>query len=232
MATAGPRPGTSRIVEMVACLVDAARATRWSHFAELVLDLSGAMTVDVDDDGRAGRPAPGARPPSGVRPGEATADLGLPTEVLHPAPRVCVTLTFASEAARVAAAPGLVAIERILGATATPSTAIASPAATPLASTIDALPLSPRMREVAHLVVAGRSDKEIADELGVSYTSARSYVQRMCRSLGVSGRGGLLRRVLGEPAAPSVPRAARSAAGRRRDVPTVIIPSGASVRGG
>lgn len=199
---ADERPGTSSVLEMVADLVDAARSRRWSRFADQLLDLTGAAVVHVvagDGVFRAGFAETGL-----------AGSAGGAVEVLHPAPSVRVTLAFGGEASRAAAAPGIAAVERIL-LTTTWATAAGATPATPVASTIDGLPLSPRMREVAHLVVAGRSDKEIADALGVSHTSARSYVQRMCRSLGVSGRGGLLRLVVGEPAPPSAPRAARAA---------------------
>lgn len=51
--------------------------------------------------------------------------------------------------------------------------------------------LQPRMATVLALIVAGQTDKEIAETLGVSYTTARTYVRRLCSSLRVSGRRGV-----------------------------------------
>lgn len=51
--------------------------------------------------------------------------------------------------------------------------------------------LQPRMASVLALIVEGRTDKEIAETLGVSYTTARTYVRRLCQSLHVSGRRGV-----------------------------------------
>jgi DNA-binding CsgD family transcriptional regulator len=47
------------------------------------------------------------------------------------------------------------------------------------------------MADVLGLLVSGRSDKEIALALDVSHATARTYVNRLCRRLGVSGRRGV-----------------------------------------
>lgn len=51
--------------------------------------------------------------------------------------------------------------------------------------------LQPRMASVLALIVDGRTDKEIAETLGVSHATARTYVRRLCQSLHVSGRRGV-----------------------------------------
>jgi DNA-binding NarL/FixJ family response regulator len=60
-----------------------------------------------------------------------------------------------------------------------------------LPSKVDASFLQPRMASVLALIVAGQTDKEIAETLGVSYATARTYVRRLCQSLHVSGRRGV-----------------------------------------
>jgi DNA-binding NarL/FixJ family response regulator len=61
----------------------------------------------------------------------------------------------------------------------------------PSTTQVDVSFLPPRMATVLRLIVAGQSDKEIAEALGVSHTTARTYVRRLCRSLHVSGRRGI-----------------------------------------
>jgi DNA-binding NarL/FixJ family response regulator len=70
----------------------------------------------------------------------------------------------------------------------TPSTALAPE----LPTGIDAGFLQPRIATVLALIVAGQTDKEIAETLGVSYTTARTYVRRLCSRLRVSGRRGVV----------------------------------------
>lgn len=48
--------------------------------------------------------------------------------------------------------------------------------------------LTPRESEVLTLIAAGKRNQEIADELGVTYQSARNYVQRIYRKLDVDTR--------------------------------------------
>ncbi len=50
------------------------------------------------------------------------------------------------------------------------------------------LELSPRERETLALLVAGRTDREIAEALGISRRTAETYVFRLCAKLGVEGR--------------------------------------------
>ena len=48
--------------------------------------------------------------------------------------------------------------------------------------------LSPRETQVAHLVVEGRSDREIAELLGISVRTAEDHVYRILTKLGLSRR--------------------------------------------
>lgn len=52
---------------------------------------------------------------------------------------------------------------------------------------------SPRERRVAHLLAQGRTDKEIARELGISVTTVRTYLRRMAEKTGVTRRAALAR---------------------------------------
>jgi DNA-binding NarL/FixJ family response regulator len=48
--------------------------------------------------------------------------------------------------------------------------------------------VTPRLLETLGLLAAGRSTEQIADELGVTRETARNYVRRLLRSLGVHSR--------------------------------------------
>lgn len=53
--------------------------------------------------------------------------------------------------------------------------------------------LTPREREVVALVAEGLLDKEIAERLGISYTTVRTHLDRSFHKLGVSNRSRLVR---------------------------------------
>jgi DNA-binding CsgD family transcriptional regulator len=55
--------------------------------------------------------------------------------------------------------------------------------------------LSPRLRQVAHLLAQGLPDKEISCRMGLSLVSTRTYVTRLFRRLGVHSRVELLTRL-------------------------------------
>jgi DNA-binding CsgD family transcriptional regulator len=55
--------------------------------------------------------------------------------------------------------------------------------------------LSPRIREVACLVLRGRSNKEIARELGLSVHTVKEYVGNLCRRVGAQNRTELANRL-------------------------------------
>jgi DNA-binding CsgD family transcriptional regulator len=55
--------------------------------------------------------------------------------------------------------------------------------------------LSPRERQVAQLVAGGLSDKDIARQLGISFTTVRTHLDHAFRKLGVAGRMGLASRL-------------------------------------
>lgn len=58
--------------------------------------------------------------------------------------------------------------------------------------------LPPALARVADLLVEGLADKEIAQQLDLSLSTARTYVARVYRRLGVHGRGQLLSEILSE----------------------------------
>jgi DNA-binding CsgD family transcriptional regulator len=53
--------------------------------------------------------------------------------------------------------------------------------------------LSPREQEVVSLIVEGLLDKQIAERLGISYTTVRTHVDRTFQKMGVSNRATLIR---------------------------------------
>jgi len=56
--------------------------------------------------------------------------------------------------------------------------------------------LSPQQREVALLIVAGRSNREIADELGLSFNTASSHVKQVYARLEVNERSAVAHKLL------------------------------------
>jgi DNA-binding NarL/FixJ family response regulator len=74
-------------------------------------------------------------------------------------------------------------------------------------STRTAAGLSAREHEIVRMIVAGRTSREIATELGITKSSVDTYRARVSRKLGVDNRAALFERVasLGEPASDDVP---------------------------
>jgi len=60
--------------------------------------------------------------------------------------------------------------------------------------------LSAREREIAQMVVAGQTNREIAARLGISKSSVDTYRARLARKLGAHNRSALFERLLGAPA--------------------------------
>jgi len=56
--------------------------------------------------------------------------------------------------------------------------------------------LSPQQREVALLIVAGKSNREIADELGLSFNTASSHVKQVYARLEVNERSAVAQKLL------------------------------------
>jgi len=56
--------------------------------------------------------------------------------------------------------------------------------------------LSPQQREVALLIVAGKSNREIADELGLSFNTASSHVKQVYARLEVNERAAVAQKLL------------------------------------
>ena len=55
--------------------------------------------------------------------------------------------------------------------------------------------LTRREKEIATAVLLGKSDREIADECGIAYTTVRTHLKHVFEKLGVSGRTQLFRRL-------------------------------------
>jgi len=62
----------------------------------------------------------------------------------------------------------------------------------PVASELGTVPLSPRLREVLDLLLQGRSEKEVANELELSRHTVHDYVKELHYRFGVSSRSELL----------------------------------------
>jgi len=75
---------------------------------------------------------------------------------------------------------------------------VATPGNRAESSSTPATRLSPRLRRVADLVVRGLGDKQIADEMNLTHASAREYVKRVYRTLGVRSRVELARVIGGD----------------------------------
>ena len=55
--------------------------------------------------------------------------------------------------------------------------------------------LTRREKEIAMAALLGKSDREIADECGIAYTTVRTHLRHVFEKLGVSGRNQLFRRL-------------------------------------
>lgn len=64
----------------------------------------------------------------------------------------------------------------------------------------DTLPVTPREREVLTWVAAGKTDRQIADILGMSPRTAQKHLQRIYEKLGVETRTAAVMRALGRKA--------------------------------
>jgi len=64
---------------------------------------------------------------------------------------------------------------------------LALPSVTPDASP-DTKPLPPRLAKIAGLVVAGYTDKQIASQTGLSFSTVRTYVRQIYRRFDVHSR--------------------------------------------
>ncbi|HYH59105.1 MAG TPA: LuxR C-terminal-related transcriptional regulator [Thermoleophilaceae bacterium] len=62
--------------------------------------------------------------------------------------------------------------------------------------------LSPREREIVHLVALGRSGPEIADELGIAHDTVRTHVRNAMGKVGARSRAHLVAKALGEGHVP------------------------------
>jgi DNA-binding CsgD family transcriptional regulator len=60
-------------------------------------------------------------------------------------------------------------------------------------------PLSPKERRLLALLLTNKSEKLIAQDLGVTPATAHTYIRVVLRKLGVSGRAGLIALWLGQP---------------------------------
>jgi DNA-binding NarL/FixJ family response regulator len=56
--------------------------------------------------------------------------------------------------------------------------------------------LSPQQREVALLIAAGRSNREIAEDLGLSFNTASSHVKQVYARLEVNERSAVAQKLL------------------------------------
>ncbi len=85
--------------------------------------------------------------------------------------------------------PGLVAyLQKLLHACAAEQRARAAQTGDPARATPLAEPLSPQEQRVLHLLVAGRSNPEIAEYLVVSVNTVKAHLKNIYRKLGVSNR--------------------------------------------
>jgi two-component system nitrate/nitrite response regulator NarL len=57
-------------------------------------------------------------------------------------------------------------------------------------------PLTPRERDILGLIVAGRSNKEIADVLGITSATTETHRKNLKRKLGITTTAGLIRYAL------------------------------------
>lgn len=66
--------------------------------------------------------------------------------------------------------------------------------------------LAPRERQTLELLLGGLTDKDIAEQLGISRFTVNQYTKSLYRRFGVHSRAALIARLLGRPAPASRPR--------------------------
>ena len=70
----------------------------------------------------------------------------------------------------------------------------------------EALSLSPQQTRIVELILRGKQDKEIADALGVSFHTVRTYLKRIFDRTEVADRIGLVLRVFALAQSPPAER--------------------------
>jgi DNA-binding CsgD family transcriptional regulator len=63
-------------------------------------------------------------------------------------------------------------------------------------------PLTPSERRLLNVLLTDKTEREIAEETGLSPTTVHTYITRICRKFGVRGRAGLMALWLGQPGTP------------------------------
>ncbi|WP_435842785.1 helix-turn-helix domain-containing protein, partial [Streptomyces hygroscopicus] len=129
--------------------------------------------------GRRPRAAAPRRWPASARPGSSPRPLR--EEIMLLARRA--RLPLASAATRVALDAPTAGTPAL-----SPPPGFSAPAAGP-ADPAEELGLTPRERDVLRLVAAGRSNRQIAEQLFISPKTASVHVSNILAKLGVSGRG-------------------------------------------
>ena len=131
-------------------------------------------------------------PPTHIDVADVTATSGTYEVTLPPAPG------WRDRGRRAGTAVRRLFIRAILGATpdGTPLAAdIGEPEVSPVAQAAELLQLTPRQAEVLGHVAEGRSNKEIAQELGTAENTIELHVSRILRKAGVSSRSQLVARL-------------------------------------
>jgi DNA-binding CsgD family transcriptional regulator len=72
-----------------------------------------------------------------------------------------------------------------------------------LRTPVTALPLTPRQREIAELVAAGLSNKDIGERLMMSVRTVEGHLLRTCKRVGAASRAELTAIMLAGPGGPS-----------------------------
>lgn len=131
-------------------------------------------------------------PPTRVDVADLTPTSGIYDVTLPPAPG------WRDRGRRAGTAVRRLFIRAVLGATAdgTPLAAdIGEPDPSPVAQAAELLQLTPRQAEVLGHVAEGRSNKEIAQELGTAENTIELHVSRILRKAGVNSRSQLVARL-------------------------------------
>ena len=172
-----------RIPEVMARLSTHVRNARVARLAQAAVDVAGLGTVVLDAQGRVAWSSPQAQTWLGLAFGEGSAAAGLAGNWLSEAQRQGEALQDLGRAGRLLArhlGPGSLGESMLL--------LTLSPADSPGAQRLRQVALTPRETEVLSWLAKGKTNRDIADILGMSPRTVNKHLEHVFEKLGVETR--------------------------------------------
>ena len=172
-----------RIPEVMARLSTHVRNARVARLAQAAVDVAGLGTVVLDAQGRVAWSSPQAQTWLGLAFGEGSAAAGLAGNWLSEAQRLGEAQHDLGRAGRLLArhlGPGSLGESMLL--------LTLSPAGSPGAQRLRQVALTPRETEVLSWLAKGKTNRDIADILGMSPRTVNKHLEHVFEKLGVETR--------------------------------------------